>query len=154
MQSSHDSNHPLNYQTKRHRGRPRKTKVESSNDSTQIKDNIDKHSTSTNNLLKKTNYNLRSSHKTFQPQINKTNNDVTNNTQDTQQTITQAHLPINIAILKQPNLNLTNQMEHTINNPNSATAKSPAQKTSFSMRNCLSLTPKQDEQHPITAADY
>ena len=35
MESSHDSNTPLNYQPKQQRGRPRKTKVESSNDSTQ-----------------------------------------------------------------------------------------------------------------------
>ena len=33
-------------------------------------------------------------------------------------------------------------MEHTTNNPNSATAKSPVQKTSFSMSNYLSPTPK------------
>ena len=85
MESPHDSNNPLNYQTKRQRGRPRKTKVESSKYSTQTKNNIDKHDTSTDNLLKNTNYNLRSSQQTFQAQLNRTNNDVTNNTQDTQQ---------------------------------------------------------------------
>ena len=120
--------------------------MKSSNDSTLIKDNTDKRGTITNNSLKNTKYNLRGSHKTFQAQLNTTNNDVTNNTQDTQQTKTQAHLPINTAILQQPNPNkqhnLTNQMEHTISNPNSATAKSPVRKTSFSMRNYLSPTPK------------
>ena len=157
MESSQDSNIPLNYQTKRQRGRPRKTKVESSNESTQTKNNTDKDGTSLDNLIKNTNYNLRSSHKTFQPQLNKTNNDVTNNTQDTQQTITQAHLPINTAMLKQPNLHkqlkLTNQMEHTTNNPNRGTVKSPKQKTQFSMRNFLSPTPKQDDRHPTTTAN-
>ena len=61
MESSHDSNIPLNYQTKRQRGRPRKTKVESSNDSTQTKNNTNKHGTSTDNLIKNTNYNTRHS---------------------------------------------------------------------------------------------
>ena len=128
--------------------------MESSKGSTQTKNIIDKYGTSTDQLLKNTNYNLRSSHKTFQPQLNKTNNDVTNNAQDTQQTITQAHLPINTALLKQPSLSkqlkLTNQMELTTNNPNSATAKSPVQKTSFSMRNYLSPTSKQYAHHPTT----
>ena len=157
MESSHDSNNSLNYQTKRQRGRPRKAKVESSNDSTQTKNNTDKRGTITNNLLKNRKYNLRSSHKPFQSQLNTSNNDVTNNTQDTQQTNTQAHLPINTAILKQPNSNkqqnLTNQIEHIISNPNSATAKSPVRTTYFSMRNYLSPTPKQDDHHRTTAAN-
>ena len=127
-ESSHDSNNPLHYQPKRQRSRPRKAKVELSNDSTQIKNNTNKRGTITNNLPKNNKYNLRTSHKRFQPQLNTTSNDVTNNTQDTQQTITQAHLPINIAIIKQPNsnkqLNLTKQIEHTMNNPGSASAKS------------------------------
>ena len=121
IESFNDSNSSLNCQTKRQRGRPRKANVQSSNDSTQTKYNIDKRGTTTNNSLKNRKCNLRRSHKTFQPQLNTTNNDVTNNTQDTQQTNTQAHLPINTAILQQPNSNkqhnLTNQMEHTINNP-------------------------------------
>ena len=87
--------------------------MESSNESTQIKNNTDKHHTNTNNLQTNLNYNLRSSHKTFQPQINITKNDVINNTQDTHQTITEAHLPINTAILKQPNFKQANEMEHT-----------------------------------------
>ena len=83
MESSHDSNNSLNYQTKRQKGRPRKAKLESSNNYTQTKNNTDKRGTITNNLLKNRKYNLRSSHKTFQSQLNTTNNDVTNNTQDT-----------------------------------------------------------------------
>ena len=39
-------------------------------------------------------------------------------------------------------------MKHRTNNPNSATAKSPVQKTSFSMRNYLSPTPK--SSHPTS----
>ena len=146
MESSNDSNNSLQFQTKRQRGRPRKANLESSNDSTLTKYNTDKRGMATNNSLKNRKYSLRSSHKTFQTQLNTTNNDVTNNTQDTQQTNTQAHLPINTAILEQPNSNkqhnLTNHMEHTTNKPNSATAKSPVQKTSFSLRNYLSPTPK------------
>ena len=153
MQSPHDSNQSLNYQTKRQRGRPRKTKVESSNESTQFKNNTNKRRTNSNKLQRNLNYNLRSSHKTFQPQINISNNDVINNTQDTQQTITEAHLPINTAILKQPNFKQTNEMEHTTNKPNSATIKSPTQKTPFSMRNYLSPTPNQDEHHPTGSSD-
>ena len=153
LQSPHDSNQSRNYQTKRQRGRPRKTKVESSNESTQLKNNTDKHRTNTNKLQTNLNYNLRSSHKTFQPQINKTKNDVINKTQDTQQTITEAHLPINTTILKQPNFKQANEMEHTTNKPNSATVKSPAQKTPLSMRNYLSPTPKQDEHHPTSSSD-
>ena len=44
-------------------------------------------------------------------------------------------------------------MEHITNNPNSATAKLPVQKTLFSMRNYLSPTPKQDDHHPTTTAN-
>ena len=99
------------------------------------------------------NYNLRSSHKTFQPQTKMSNNDVINNTQDTQRTITEAHLPINTAILKQPNFKQTNEMEHTTNKLNSATIKSPTQKTPFSMRNYLSPTPNKDELHPTSSSD-
>ena len=127
--------------------------MESSNESTQIKNNTDKRRTNTNKLQTNLNYNLRSSHKTFQPQINIANNDVINNTQDTQQTITEAHLPINTAILKQPNFKQANKMEHTTNKPNSATIKSPTQKTPFSMRNYLSPTPNQDEHHPTISSD-
>ena len=115
MPSPHDSNQLVNYQTKRQRGRPRKTKAESPNESTQFKNNTDKRRTNTNKLQTNLNYNLRSSHKTFQPQTNISNNDVINNAQDTQQTITEAHLPINTAILKQPNFKQTNEMEHTTN---------------------------------------
>ena len=153
LQWPHDSNQSMNYQTKRQRGRPRKLKMESSNESTQIKNNSDKHRTNTNNLQTNLNYNLRSSHKTFQPQTNKTNNDVINNTQITQKTITEAHLPINTAILKQPNFKQENEMEHATNKPNSATVKSPAQKTPFSMRNYLSPTTKQDANHPTSPSD-
>ena len=153
LQSPHDSNQLVNYQTKRQRGRPRKTKAESSNESTQFKNNTDKRRTNTNKLQTNLNYNLRSSHKTFQPQTNISNNDVINNTQDTQQTITEAHLPINTAILKQLNFKQTNEMEHTTNKPNSATIKSPTQKTPFSMRNYLSPTPNKDEHHPTSSSD-
>ena len=146
MESSNDSNNSLYCQTKRQRGRPRKTNAESSNYYTLTKYNTDKRGMTTNNSPKNRKYSLRSSHKTFQTQLNTLNNDVTINTQDTQQTNTQAHLAINTAILQQPNSNkqhnLTNQMEHKTNNPNIATAKSPVQKTSFSMRNYLSPTPK------------
>ena len=140
MESSHDSNIPLNCQPKRQRGRPRKTNVESSNDSTQTRSNSDKRSTFTNKIQKTNKYNLRSSHKTFQPQPNETNHDVTNNQQDTHQTNTQAHLPINTAISKQrfnlnKHLNSANEMENTKNNPKITTTKSAVQKTLFSMRN-------------------
>ena len=158
MESSHDSNTPRNYQPKRQRGRPRKTKVESSNDSTQTRSNNDKRSTFTNKLQKTNKYNLRSSYKTFQPQPNETIHDVTNNKQDTQQTNTQAHLPINTPICKQQSdsnkhLNSANEMENTTNNPEITTTKSPVQKTLFSMRNYLSPTPKQEEHQPITTAN-
>ena len=158
MVSSHDSNNPPKYQPKWQRGRPRKTKVESSNDSTQTKGNNDKRCTITNKLQKTNKYNLRSSHKTFQPQPNKTNHDVTNNKQDTQQTNIQAHLPINTAISKQQSnsnkqLNLANEMEHTTNNPDNTSTKSPVQKTPFSMRNYLSPTPKEDDHHSTTTAN-
>ena len=133
MDSSNDSNNSLNCQTKRQRGRPRKTNVESSNDSTLTKYNTDKSGMTTKISLKNRKYSLRSSRKTLQTQSNTTNDDVNNNTQDLQQTNTQAHLPNNTAMLQQPNWNkqhnLTNQMEHTTNNPNSAAAKSPVQKT-------------------------
>ena len=152
MESSNDSNNSLFFQTKRQRGKSRKANVESSKDSTLTKYNTDKRGMTTNNSPKNRKYSLRSSHKTFQTQLNTTNNDVTNNTQDTQQTNKQAHLPINKAILQQTNSNkqhnLTNQMEHTTNNPNNATNKSPVQKTSFSMRNYLSPTPK--ASHPTS----
>ena len=147
MESSHDSNTPRNYQPKQQRGRPRKTKLESSNDSSQTRSNNDKRSTFTNKLQKTNKYNLRSSHKTFQPQPNETNHDVTNNKQDTQQTNTQAHLPINTAISKQQSnsskhLNSANEMENTTNNLEITTTKSPVQKKLFSMRNYSSPTPK------------
>ena len=150
VESSHDSNTPRNYQPKRQRGRPRKTKVESSNDSTQTRSNNDKRSTFTNKLQKSNKYNLRSSHKTFQPQPNETNHDVTNNKQDTQQTNTQGHLPINTAISKQQSnsnkhLNSANEMKNTTNNPEITTTKSPVQKTLFLMRYYLSPTPKQED---------
>ena len=158
MESSHDSNIPLNYQPKRQRGRRRKTNVESSNDSTQTRSNNDKRSTFTNKLQKTNKYNLRSSHKTFQPQPNETNHDDTNNKQGTQQTNTQAHLPINTAISKQQfnlnkHLNSANEMENTANNPEITTTKSPVQKTLFSMRNYLSPTPKQEDHQSITTAN-
>ena len=132
--------------------------MELSNDSTQTKSNHDKRSTITNKLQKTNKYNLRSSHNTFQPQPNKTNHDVTNNKQDTQQTNTQAQLPINTALSKQqPNsnkqLNLANEMEHTTNNPDNTSTKSPLQKTPFSMRNYLSPTPKEDDHHSTTTAN-
>ena len=111
------------------------------------------------NKFQKTNkYNLRNSHKIFQPQPNETNYDVTNNKQDTQQTNTQAHLPINTAISKQQfnsnkHLNSANEMENTTNNPEITTTNSPVQKTLFSMRNYLSPTPKQEDHQPITTAN-
>ena len=105
MESSNDSNNSLHCQTKRQKGRPRKANVESSNDSTLTKHNTNKRGMTTSNSLENRKYSLRSSHKTFQTQLNTTNNDVTNNTQDTRQTITQAHLPINTAIRQQPNSN-------------------------------------------------
>ena len=153
LQSPHDSNQSVNYQTKRQRGRPRKKKAESSNESTQFRDNTEKCRTNSNKLQTNLNYNLRSSHKTFQPQTNISNNDVINNTQDTQLTISEAHLPINTAVLKQPNFKQTNEMEHTTNKSNSATIKSPTQKTPFSMRNYLSPTPNKDEHHPTSSSD-
>ena len=158
MESSHDSNTPRNYQPKRQRGRPRKTKVESSNDSTQTRSINDKRSTFTNKFQKTNKYNLRNSHKIFQPQPNETNYDVINNKQDTQQTNTQAHLPINTAISKQQfnsnkHLNSANEMENTTNNPEITTTNSPVQKTLFSMRNYLSPTPKQEDHQPITTAN-
>ena len=132
--------------------------MESSNDSTQTRNNNEKRSTFTNKLQKINKHNLRSSHKTFQPQPNETNHDVTNNKQDTQQTNTQAHLPINTAIGKQQansnkHLNSANEMENTTNNPEITTTKSPAQKTLFSMRNYLSPIPKQEEHQSTTTAN-
>ena len=44
-------------------------------------------------------------------------------------------------------------MEHTTNKPNSATIKSPTQKTPISMRNYLSPTPNKDELHPTSSSD-
>ena len=44
-------------------------------------------------------------------------------------------------------------MEHTTNKPNSATIKSPTQKTPFSMRNYLSPTPNKGELHPTSSSD-
>ena len=81
------------------------------------------------------------------------NHDVTNNKLDTQQTNTQAHLPINTAICKQQSnsnkqLNLANEMEHTTNNPENTTIKYPVQKTLFSMRNYLSPTPNRRTINP------
>ena len=150
LESSNDSNNSLYCQNKRQRGRPKKVNVEWSTDSTQTKNNYDKRDTITNNSLKNRKYNLRTSHKTFQPQLNTTNNDVTNNTQDTQQTYRQANLPINTAILQQPNSNkqhnLTNQMEHTTNNPKSATAKSPVLK--------ILLNEKLSQPYPKIIASY
>ena len=132
--------------------------MELSNDSTQTRSNNDKRSTFTNKLQKTNNYNLRSSHKTFQPQPNEMNHDVTNNKQDTQQTNTQAHLPINTAISKQQSnsnkhLNSANEMENTTNNPEITKTKSPVQKTLLSMRNYLSPTPKQEDHQSITTAN-
>ena len=44
-------------------------------------------------------------------------------------------------------------MEHTTNNPDNTSTKSPVQKTLFSMRNFLSPTPKQDDHHSTSTAN-
>ena len=73
MELSNDSNNSLHCQTKRQRGRPRKANVESLNNSTLTKHITDKRGITTNNSLDNRKYNLRSSHKTFQKQLNTTN---------------------------------------------------------------------------------
>ena len=148
FESSNDSNNFPNNQIKRQRGRPRKAGVESSNDSTQTKITI------TNNPQNNKIYNLRSGHETIQAQLNITNNDVTyarHQAQDTQQTNAQAQMAINTAITQQRNPNkqhnFTTQIDNTNSNSYSANAKSPEQKTPFSMSNYLSPTPKSSPSH-------